>query len=207
MAENIFVSVFDVESEGYQAFTELKQNPGDKTSYLSQIALTKKEDGAIKVLDNFDTGAATMNDTAIGGLVGACVGIIGGPIGVLLLGSYGALVGSVLDGADAVDQASMIEQIAGKMQDGDVVIVGLAVEEDESVLDAKLSKFQTTILRYDAAVVAQEVEEARMMEVEMARQARAEMRKEKTDEFKSKVEARREKMKEQFASFKKSLAD
>ena len=207
MAENIFVSVFDVESEGYQAFTELKQNPGDKTSYLSQIALTKKEDGAIKVLDSFDTGAATMNDTAIGGLVGACVGIIGGPIGVLLLGSYGALVGSVLDGADAVDQASMIEQIAGKMQDGDVVIVGLAVEEDESVLDAKLSKFQTTILRYDAAVVAQEVEEARMMEVEMARQARAEMRKEKTDEFKSKVEARREKMKEQFASFKKSLAD
>ena len=126
MAENIFVSVFDVESEGYQAFTELKQNPGDKTSYLSQIALTKKEDGAIKVLDSFDTGAATMNDTAIGGLVGACVGIIGGPIGVLLLGSYGALVGSVLDGADAVDQASMIEQIAGKMQDGDVVIVGLA---------------------------------------------------------------------------------
>ncbi len=205
MTESIFVSIFDIESEGYQAFTELKQEPGNDKSFVYQFALTKKESGAIKVLDNFDTGAATMNDTVFGGVLGACLGILGGPIGVLLGGSYGALVGSTLDAADAIDQYSLIEQIAGKMQDDDVAIIGLAIEEDEGVLDEKLSKFKTTILRYDAAVVAQEVEEARMMEAEMARQARAEFRKEKSEEFKTKVEARRAKMKEQFAEFKKSF--
>lgn len=204
MNQSVFVSVFDVESEAYQAFSELKQNPGDEKSFLSQVALTKKEGDEIKVIDSFDTGAATMNDMAIGGLLGACMGILGGPLGVLLFGSYGALVGSAFDTVDALDQASMIEQIAGKMQD-DLVIVGVVAEEDESILDEKLAKFKTTVMRYDAAVVAQEVEDARETEAEMARQARAAMRKEKSDEFKSKVETRREKMKEQFAEFKKSL--
>ena len=206
MAENMVVSIFNVESEGYQAMTELKQNPGDEKSVLSQAVLAKKEDGAIKVLDSFDTGVFTADDTLMGGLVGACIGILGGPLGVLLGGSYGALVGTALDTGDALDQASLIEQVAGKMQDDDCVLVALASEEDESVLDEKLAKYDTVVLRYDAAVVAQEVEEARMMEAEMARQARAEFRKEKSAEFKSKVEERRAKIKDQFAEVKKSLS-
>lgn len=205
MAQNIVVSIFDVESEGYQALTELKQNPGNEQSFIFQAALAKKEDNAVKVLDSFDTGVATTDDMAIGGLIGACMGILGGPIGVLLCGSYGALLGSVLDMGDAIDQASLIEQIANKVLDDKAVIVALTDEEDESVLDERLSKYQATILRYDAAVVAQEVEEARMMEEEMARQARAALRKEKNAEFKGKVEDRREKLKASFADFKASL--
>lgn len=42
MTQNIFAVIFDVESEGYQAFSELKQKPGDKNSLLSQVALVKK---------------------------------------------------------------------------------------------------------------------------------------------------------------------
>ena len=205
MAQNIVVGLFEVESEGYQALTELKQNPGSEKSFISQAALTKKASGEIKVLDSFDTGAGTMNDTALGGLIGACIGVFGGPIGVLLCGSYGALVGSLLDTGDAIDQASMIEQIANKMLDDEVVIVALAEEEDEAILDDRLSKYKVTILRYDAAVVAQEVEEARIMEAEMARQAKLAFRKEKTDDFKNKVEERRAKIKTQFADLKESL--
>lgn len=197
MAQNIFTVIFDVESEGYQAFSELKQNPGDKNSLLSQVALVKKENGAIKVLEGFDTGVATMNDTVIGGMVGAFLGILGGPIGVLLGGSYGALVGSVVDTGDALGQASLIEQIAGKMQDDDVVLIGLAAEEDESILDEKLSKFKTTIIRFDAIAVAEEVAEAEAVEAEMARQARASLRKEKSAEFKNKVAERRAELRKQ----------
>ena len=55
-------------------------------------------------------------------------------------------------------------------------------------------------MRYDAAVVAQEVEEARMMEAELARQAHADFRKEKNEEFKSKVEEHRKNIKAKFDS-------
>ena len=206
MTENMVVGIFNVESEGYQAMTELKQTPASEGLLISQAVLAKKEDGEIKVLDSFDTGAFTLDDTMAGGLAGALIGILGGPIGMLLGGAYGALLGSVMDTGDAIDQASMIEQIAGKMMDGELVIVALAAEENEEILNSQLSKFDSTIMRYDAAVVAQEVADAREMEAEMARQARAELRKEKNDEFKNKVEEHKEKIKDHFAQLKEKKA-
>ena len=112
MAQNIVVSLFEVESEAYQAMTQLKQYPGDDRSYISAAALVKKTDGALSTLDSFDTGIHTTDDTAIGGLVGALFGVLGGPVGVLLGGSYGMLLGSAIDTDDAIAGASMIEQIA-----------------------------------------------------------------------------------------------
>ena len=206
MTENMVVGIFNVESEAYQAMTELKQNPASEKALISQAVLAKKENGEIKVIDSFDTGAFTLDDTLVGGLAGAFIGILGGPIGILLGGSYGALLGAMVDSGDALDQASMIEQVANKTMDGEMVIVALASEDDEAVLDAQFAKFDTTVMRYDAAVVAQEVEEARMMEEEMARQARAEFRKEKNDEFKNKVETHRAKIKDHFAQLKEKHA-
>lgn len=202
MAQNVIVSIFEVESEAYQAITQLKQYPGDEKSFVAQAVLVKKENGVLRTLDGFDTGANTMDDTAVGGMVGALFGILGGPIGILLGGSYGALVGAALDSGDALNDACMLEQIAGKMDDGDVAIIGLASEEDEAILDNKLGRFKTIIARFDAAVVAEEVEEAQRVEKEMARLARKELRDEKKAARKEKVAEKREKLSADFAAFK-----
>lgn len=200
--QNIVVASFEIESEGYQAITELKNNPGEENSLISQAILVKKEAEGIKVLDSFDTGVDTIDDTLKGGLIGTAIGIIGGPIGMLLGGSLGYMTGAGMDTADAIDNASMLEQIAGKLNEGDVALIGLADEEDEALIDKKLAKFKIILARYDAAVVAQEVDAAREMQAEMARQAREELRKQKSDEFKEKVEARRDKIKDQFNELK-----
>lgn len=202
MAQNIVVSLFEVESEAYQALTQLKQYPGDEKSYVSAAALIKKENGALRTLDGFDTGTNTTDDMAIGGLVGALFGVLGGPVGLLLGGSYGMLVGSVIDADDAGMNASMLEQIAKKMDDGEVAIIGLAFEEDEAILDQKLSQFKTVIARYDASVVAAEVEEARMLEDNMARQARKELRDEKKAERKEKRAEKKAKLSADWEDFK-----
>ena len=202
MAQNIVVSLFEVESEAYQALTQLKQYPGDERSYITAAALVKKENGALHTLDAFDTGANTTDDTAIGGLVGALFGILGGPIGVLLGGSYGMLVGSAFDADDSLMGISMLEQIAGKLNDGEVAIIALAFEEDETILDQKLSGFKTIIARFDAAVVAAEVEEAQMMADEMARQARKELRDEKKAARKEKREEKKAKLSAEWEGFK-----
>lgn len=187
MAKNVLVTLFEVESEAFQAMTELKQDPGNDDSHVRQALLVKKENGVLQTLDGFSTGDKTLDDTLMGGLIGSLFGILGGPIGVLLGGSYGALVGSVLDTGDAIDDASIIENIAGKMQDGEVAIIGLTTEEDESILDGKFEKFSTMILRFDEGAVEKEVVRAEEMAKEMARQARRDLRKEKKEQFKAKL--------------------
>ena len=202
MSQNIVVGLFEVESEAYQALTQLKQNPGDEYSYVLAAALVKKENGALRTLDAFDTGANTADDTALGGLVGSLFGIIGGPIGVLLGGSYGMLLGSTFDANDAVDNASLLEQIAGKLQNNDVAIVALTSEENEAILDQKLAGFKAVVARFDAAHVAAEVDEARQLEAEMARQAKKELRDEKKANRKEKRAEKKAKMSAEWEAFK-----
>lgn len=194
MAQNVVVGIFEVESEAYQALAELRQYPGNEMSYLSAAALVKKENGALNMLDGFDTGATTGDDVAIGGLVGALFGVLGGPIGVLLGGSYGMLIGSAVDAGDALRNASLLEQIASKMEDNEIALIGLAFEENEAILDQKLGKFKTIVVRFDAATVAAEVEEAQEMANEMARQARLELRNEKKAARKEKHEEKKAKL-------------
>ena len=202
MAQNIVVGLFEVESEAYQALTELKQNPGTESSYLTAAALIKKENGALRTLDSFDTGAHTTDDMAIGGLVGALIGVLGGPIGVLLGGSYGMLIGSVVDADDALQGVSLLEQTAIKMEDGEVAIIGLAFEEDEAILDQKFEKFKVTVARFDAATIAAEVEEAQALADEMARQARKELRDEKKEARKEKRAEKKAKLSADWEGFK-----
>ena len=202
MAQNIVVGLFEVESEAFQALTEFKQNPGTENSYLTAAALVKKQNGTLYTMDSFDTGTHTTDDTAVGGLVGALVGVLGGPIGVLLGGSYGMLVGSVKDTDDTLYGVSLLEQTALKIQDGEVAVIGLAFEEDEEVLDQRLGRFKTTIVRFDAATVAAEVEEAQQLADEMARQARKELRDEKKAARKEKREEKKAKLSADWEGFK-----
>lgn len=148
--------------------------------------------GACCYLDGFDTGAHTTNDATFGGLIGMLLGIIGGPIGVLLGGSYGTLVGATVDAGDAVYGASMLDQMADKLDDGMVALIALAAEETDAALDKKLSKYDTVIARFDAWVVADEVDKAYEKQAEMARLARMEVRKQQEAEFKAQMEENEE---------------
>ena len=202
MQQNVLVVVFNTESEGYQAITELKKENHGADWIVTEAALVKKEGGVLKELDAMDTGLHTGDDAFRGGLIGMCLGVLGGPIGVLLGGSYGALVGMGVDAIDAVNVESMLEQIAKKLDDGMEAIVAFAEEETNDALDANFSRFNTIIARFDAAVVALEVEKAREMEAEMERLARMELRKQRSDDFKAKVEEKRTSIKDFFAKKK-----
>lgn len=198
MAKSVIVSVFKVESEGYQALSELKQEPQTDEYLISAAALVKKEDGACKVIDTFDTGTDTANDTAFGGLLGMTVGILGGPLGMLLGASYGALVGMSFDAVDADFGVSMLEQVSAKLDEGMLALIALADETKEKYLDEKLSAFDTVIARFDPDVVAEEVKRADQMQREMARQARMELRKEKKEKLHKGFEEKKEKVKNAF---------
>ena len=188
MKTNVVVAVFNVESEGYQALTELKNAVSGDKFFVSAAALVKKDEDSCQYLDGFDTGLYTADDAIAGGLLGMMLGVIGGPLGLLIGGSYGALVGMVIDDEDAVLGVSMLDQIADKLDDGMVALVALADEAAEEELDAKLSGFDVVIARFDADKVADEVDRAYEKQAEMARLARMELRKETKDQARADIQ-------------------
>ena len=192
--ENVVMALFDVESEGYQALSELRRDPVNASYTISQIGLVKKENGQIRTCEGFDTGVDTADDAAVGGLIGGLFGILGGPIGVLFSGSMGAFIGSMVDADDALRNASMLEKVSEKLQDGQVALAVLIQESDESAFDSRLSQFKTEILRWDAADIEAEVERAKELEKEMQRIAREQLRKQKKDEIHQDLEQRRAKI-------------
>ena len=199
---NIVAAIFEVESEGYQALTTLAKTPILNDTTVLQMALVKRDNGYLKICDSFDSGIHSTNDTLIGGLVGSVVGMLGGPIGMLLMGSYGTLAGSMVDAGDSLGSASLIEKVAEKLQDGDMAMIALVDEANEAELDNALAGYKVTVARFDAVVIAEEVEEAQKIQKEMARQTRKQLRDAKKQERKEKREARHEKIKSDFAGFK-----
>lgn len=204
--ESIFVIKFKVQSEAFQALSELRQQPVNENFIVSQAYLVNKKEGQITVLDRFDTGLETANDTGVGTVIGALVGIMGGPIGVLLGASYGALVGSTVDAADSLDNASLIEQVCGSINDGETAVIALASEKNVETFDAAMRKFDTEVKWFDAGEVSAEVQKAYELELQMQKEARRKLREEKKEDFLQKVETQRKKIADDFEEFKKKIA-
>ena len=200
---NVVAAFFAVESEAYQAFSEVKLYPFLPHSTLSQLVLLKKQGGQVIPLESFDSGEDTNDDTIAGGFMGALIGILGGPLGILLGGGVGALIGMAVDNKDIVDEMSILERVSTRMQEGDTALLALVQEDDESALNQRLEKFQAVILRWDAADIQEELEEAKMVEKELERQAKQEMRKQKSEERQAKKKAYREKFRQDFENLKK----
>ena len=87
-----------------------------------------------------------------------------------------------------------------------MALICLAQEEDETVLDEKFNRFDVVIMRHDAALVEQEVEEAIRLQRELEAEAKRRFRAAKKEEISEQVEARRNKMKASFESLKQKYS-
>ena len=188
--ENVVTAIFDVESEAYKAFAEIRRQPRGEGYAVIEASLLKREDGKIVVADAIDAAAVTADDTATGLVIGAVIGLLGGPLGVILGAGAGALIGSAYDSADAIDSVSMLEVTAAKLYDDEVAIVAL-VREDEPAFDAAFDGYETTIIRHFAADVINEVDAARDAQADFENQLREELRAERKAEKAEKREERK----------------
>ena len=202
MAENIVIATYGVESEAYQALSELKRETVNANYSIYQAAVVKRENGQLTIRDGFDTGKET-DDTWKGGLVGSLVGILGGPLGILLGGSMGMLIGSAVDSGDIAANISLLERAGDCIADGETAMLLLVQEEYETALTAKLTAFHANITRMDAAEVAAEVEHAQEVQKKLAKEARAELRQERSNAFKASVAKKKDEIKSWFDSLGK----
>jgi len=199
---NVLSAIFNIESEGFQAFTEIQDSLNNEQFFVPQMALVKYQDGKLKTLNSYESPALEDGKAFGGGLFGSLLGILGGPIGMLLCGTTGAAIGYASSCSDSEDVASLLDNVTAKLDDGNVAIVALVQEENESALDALLSKFDVQIIRRNAAFVAEEVIEAKEMEKELQKQLRAEVRARKKAETTEAIQQKWDNIKADFEAFK-----
>ena len=120
MNQNVLLTLFPVSSEAYQAFNELKVYRQTAETIIAQAVLIKKQNGVITMVDAFDASEKINSGMLTGGLIGGLLGIIGGPLGMLLVGSLGALIGGNVKAAESIGEGTLLIQ-AGVATDLQVI--------------------------------------------------------------------------------------
>ena len=64
------------------------------------------------------------------------------------------MVGMAVDSIYTAQGLSMLEKVAGKLDNGMLALIALTEEETPDALDSKLSAFDTVIARFNADAVA-----------------------------------------------------
>ena len=197
--ENVVVSIFHIESEAFQAFSELKQFGQTENTKLAQALIVKAENGVINVKDNFDLIDSIGDGYFEGGLIGSLIGILGGPLGVLFGFAVGGVIGGSVGSYEELANSALIITVSNKLTNGEVAIIALVQENDESVLNAIFEKYQVDIVRWDVATVAAEIESALKIQKDLEHQAKARL-------IADKKEARREKFDKLKANIKEKFS-
>ena len=157
---NIVGAMFADENEARQAMDALIQTSRINGTTIYQISLVKRKDGELKLCDNFTSPYLTDDDTLKGGVIGGLVGLLSGPIGVLVGETAGMLIGDAVDTKNIHDSQDLIERVAQRLEEGDMALIMSVEEADEGILDHMLVKYNTYVVRFDAEYIAKEVEEA-----------------------------------------------
>src|SRR4051794_27076659 len=94
--ENVLAVNFGDDAEAYKALTLLEELDEQGQAKLTGAAVVVRgEDGRVDIKD--EVGDTSYEGTATGGIVGLLIGILGGPLGVLIGGATGLLIGSLFD--------------------------------------------------------------------------------------------------------------
>ncbi|NSM11096.1 hypothetical protein G5C01_06985 [Moraxella bovoculi] len=89
MNQNVLLTLFAVSGEAYQAFNELKVYRQTAKTIIAQAVLTKKQNGVITTVHGFDVSEKIDSGT-----------LTGSPLGMLLVGSLGALIAGNVNGRE-----------------------------------------------------------------------------------------------------------
>ena len=112
------------------------------------------EDGKIEQKDQFGHNGTTV--TTSGGLLGLLVGVLGGPLGLLLGGATGLLVGS-LSGDDTAQTESVLSDISKSIRVGPPGLLADVHEQDNAAIDAVMAYLGGTVVRRSSADVELEI--------------------------------------------------
>jgi uncharacterized membrane protein len=197
-ANNVLVVTFGEDpandKNAYQALTDLKQLDSQGQTKIAGAAVVERDvDGHLDVKS--ELGDNSYQGTATGGMIGLLVGIIGGPLGVLLGGSYGLLVGSLFDIDDVETTESDLADISKSVRPTRTALLAQVTEQSPEVIDTAMAKLGGEVMRRPVADVEEEVAAAQEAERKAKHEARKELHKARVEKNKENAHAKVEELK------------
>ena len=179
--KNVLIMQFPHPSDAFQALSTMKVQPGVRGAAVAE----RTAEGQVQVADAYSPGGGT--GIVGGGLVGAVIGIIAGPLGVLLGWSTGALVGAAFESDEAEDTDDGFTILSRSIPKGGNALIVEMAESSHAIADDVANKLGGTVTRVPAAEVEAEVESAREAAAEAAKEARKVRREKRRAGFKEKL--------------------
>ena len=187
---NVLAVNFKDDDEAYPALTRLKQLDSEKQIDLRSAAVVTR-DASGRVIQKEQAGSEEWVGTATGGIIGLLIGILGGPLGVLVGGATGVIIGSLFDLDDEEDTDSVLAAISGTVRAGhNTVLAELREPSDHQVVDAVMTARSGNVLRRNVQDVEAEIAAAEQVQREAKKQARKQLMEERQDKHKATVEAK-----------------
>jgi uncharacterized membrane protein len=192
--DNVLAVNFAEDSKAYEALSLIKELDGQGQLKLAGAAVVvRDDDGRVEIKD--EVGDTGFEGTATGGIIGLIVGILGGPLGVLIGGATGLLIGSLYDLDDADDTESVLSDISSSVRPGRAALLAQVSEQSPDVVDAAMGRLDGTILRRSLEDVRAEIAAAEDAQRAAKREARKQLYEQRRDQVMDKIRAKIEELK------------
>ena len=150
--------------------------------------VARESDGKITIKDQF--GQESYEDTAGGGLLGLLVGVLGGPIGVLVGGATGVIVGSLFDDDDDDNTRSVLGDMSKSIRVGPPGLLAEVSEQTPAAVDAVMAHLHGSVVRRSAADDELELATAEDAQRAAKKKARQELREARHEKHREDVDAK-----------------
>ena len=193
--DNVVVVRFDDPSKAYQALSVLKDCDADGRIGLDSAAVVERSaDGELRIPE--DTDNVGPVGIASGSLIGMLIGVLGGPVGVLIGWGAGALMGGAfdLDRAETSDEALGV--LGRAIPPGSTAVIASVTEPAVEVIDGEMKHLGGEVTRRSASEVMDELEVAEDAAAAASREARRTVRQKRKAEAKASYDERVGKLKE-----------
>ena len=129
------------------------------------------------------------------------MGVLGGPLGLLLGGTGGALLGSLID-LDTADEAeSVLATMARAIQPGKTALIAHVTEPAVEVVDSETERLGGKVVRRPVVDVEAEIAAAEEAARSAEAEARRKIREQKTTERREKVQEKIDQLKAEWNSY------
>jgi uncharacterized membrane protein len=196
MAEkNVVVVRFAEPSKAYQALSVLKECDADGRIDLESAAVVERTTtGELRIPESSDN--VGLIGTASGSMIGMLVGVLGGPVGLLLGWGAGALMGGAFDLDRAVTSDEALGVLGRAIPPGSTVVMADVEEPAVEVIDGEMAKLGGEVTRRTVAEVMAELEASEDAARVAAREARRTVREQRKAALSANVHERVGKLKE-----------
>jgi len=185
--DNVVVVRFDESSKAYQALSVIKGCAAEGRIGLEEaVVVERTPDGRLQMVER--TGNDDLAGLAGGSVIGMLVGVLGGPLGVLVGWGAGAIVGGAWDLSRIDASGEGIALLSRAITPGSNAVIANVNEPAVEVLDGEMEKLGGVVTRRPVAEVTAELEVAEEAANAAAYEARKTLYKQRTAKLKADID-------------------